>query len=252
MTSDPVRRTSGSEVGLHVGAWILVTLITFLAVLYLESVDLAWRLTTALFAPAPLVVYGHFLIMDRTFGVSRGVYAALTILLVLAASVGYGWWYHALFPEPDSYLGGLALVVVLIVVSTAARVIRRGPARSNVPAEQDTPAGTIESATGESFYVREGKVEYRLPADQIRLVHADGNYVHVPAPPRTVMVQATMKQLEDKLPPGRFLRVHRSYIINLEWIDYVDAGTIRIGADEVPIGRSYVGAVEEWIRARRL
>ncbi len=48
-----------------------------------------------------------------------------------------------------------------------------------------------------------------------------------------------IKSIEEKLPAGRFIRVHKSYIIALDKIDTVERSRIFIGNDSIPVGDSY-------------
>ena len=48
-----------------------------------------------------------------------------------------------------------------------------------------------------------------------------------------------MKGVEKKLPVHRFVRVHRSFIVNIEKIDYIEDLTVHIKVKSIPIGASY-------------
>jgi len=56
---------------------------------------------------------------------------------------------------------------------------------------------------------------------------------------RPVITRLTMKSLEEKLPTGRFLRVHKSYIVSLDKIESVRNLRIKIGAVQVPVSEHY-------------
>lgn len=48
-----------------------------------------------------------------------------------------------------------------------------------------------------------------------------------------------MKELEDRLPAGRFVRVQKSYIVQMSKIEAIERSHIIIGKDRIPIGDSY-------------
>ncbi len=54
-----------------------------------------------------------------------------------------------------------------------------------------------------------------LPADEIAWIDADGDYVRIHAPDTTHVVRETMHGIEAQLDPTRFVRIHRSTIVNL-------------------------------------
>jgi two-component system LytT family response regulator len=57
-----------------------------------------------------------------------------------------------------------------------------------------------------------------IPADQVDWIDAAGNYVRLHAGGRSHLLRETMKSVEARLDPERFVRVHRSAIVNLERI----------------------------------
>ena len=52
-------------------------------------------------------------------------------------------------------------------------------------------------------------------------------------------VYSTLKSVADKLPSDRFLRVHRSYVVNLGKIDNIDHTNLQIADKIIPISDSY-------------
>jgi len=55
----------------------------------------------------------------------------------------------------------------------------------------------------------------------IRYLEADGNYLRVHFGDKNVLIRQTLQKLEEKLEPGRFLRIHRSILINGNFISSV-------------------------------
>lgn len=56
---------------------------------------------------------------------------------------------------------------------------------------------------------------------------------------RPVLSLMTLKSLEEQLPSQRFMRIHRSFIINLSKINAVERSQVRIGKEEIPIAEKY-------------
>lgn len=93
------------------------------------------------------------------------------------------------------------------------------------------------------------KVEYKtviLPVDEIAYVEAMDNYVKVFRPGlSTVVSQITMKEMENMLPPERFARVHRSFIVSLDAIEKFSNRQIvlRGYGQGIPVGRTYADSM---------
>lgn len=90
------------------------------------------------------------------------------------------------------------------------------------------------------------KVEQKLVkihfAD-IQYVEALGDYVHIVSYNKKIIVYATMKAIASKFPAHKFIRVHRSFIINIDAITAVEDNNVAIGDKFIPIGATYAKGV---------
>jgi DNA-binding LytR/AlgR family response regulator len=77
------------------------------------------------------------------------------------------------------------------------------------------PGESAEASTEGSLTVSRGRGGLQLPWSEIDWIEADGDYARVHAGGRAHLVSARMKALERELPRARFVRVHRSAIINV-------------------------------------
>jgi DNA-binding LytR/AlgR family response regulator len=69
-----------------------------------------------------------------------------------------------------------------------------------------------------------------------KMVKADRNYSHLFTKEKDYVLAVTLKAIEEKLPAKLFLRIHRSYIINITHIDEVTEGNVRIAEHSIPMG----------------
>ncbi|NSW94908.1 MAG: response regulator transcription factor [Bacteroidales bacterium] len=65
--------------------------------------------------------------------------------------------------------------------------------------------------------------------------------------PRPVLSLATLKSVESKLPKSRFMRVHRSFIVNLENIDTIERSRIVFGKTYIPVSDQYKEKFQEFL-----
>jgi two-component system response regulator LytT len=88
------------------------------------------------------------------------------------------------------------------------------------------------------------KVEYQL----VRVALADIIYVeglkdyvklHLVSAARPLLSLTSLRGLEEKLPAGRFLRIHRSYIVGLGHVQAVGRGTVQLRGQTLPVSESY-------------
>ncbi len=54
-----------------------------------------------------------------------------------------------------------------------------------------------------------------------------------------VLSLKSLKQLEKELPVQAFIRIHKSYIVNIHQIEALEGNMVQLGKDKIPIGASY-------------
>lgn len=86
------------------------------------------------------------------------------------------------------------------------------------------------------------KSDYKLIKITIRdILYVEGlkDYVKIFINDKPIVTLMSMKTMEEKLPPSDFIRVHRSFIVNLRKINFIQRSMIRIGNIEIPVGEIY-------------
>lgn len=104
-------------------------------------------------------------------------------------------------------------------------------------------AGKVATPKGrEHLFVKANNTLARIGLEDILFIQALGDYVTIVTRDKRHTVHFTMKELEQRLPPARFVRTHRSYIVALDKIDNVEENSIAIGKNLIPVSESYRGA----------
>jgi two-component system LytT family response regulator len=141
--------------------------------------------------------------------------------------------------------------------ATLARVRQRlgAPATKRRTDLRDS-AAAAERADGprRRFVIRRGTTHTFLPVDDVDWIDAADNYLRLHVGERWHLHRGTMKDAEDELDPARFVRIHRSAIVNVERIASVesqDGGgyivTLHSGA-RLRSSRQYVDRVRSLLR----
>lgn len=121
-----------------------------------------------------------------------------------------------------------------------ARVLEvQPPAATPVPVVP-TPVPMADlSATGTELFVKTGGKLVRLNFEDVLYIEALSTYVVLVTARQKHIVSGTLKSIEERLPFRHFVRVHRSYMVNLHRIEAVVDNMLQLGAHEVPLSRSY-------------
>jgi DNA-binding LytR/AlgR family response regulator len=104
-----------------------------------------------------------------------------------------------------------------------------------------TPPKTAEDNTfllDDRIFVRYKDRMVKIVFDDILYVEADRNYCRIFTQNKEFLLTMPMKALEDKLPPAKFQRIHRSYIVNLGCVDEVTEGHVAIGNKHLSLSQS--------------
>ena len=95
-----------------------------------------------------------------------------------------------------------------------------------------------DSSTDKEMYVNIDRRLIKIEFDKIYLIEAKGDYILIKTEGQNYTVHSTLKKIEDKLSDSLFLKVHRSYIINIKKIIDIEDNSVLIARDVVPISRS--------------
>ena len=88
------------------------------------------------------------------------------------------------------------------------------------------------------IFLKEGNAFIKVELDQVLFIKSAGNYVEFVFVDKKIMTIMTMKEIELKL-PSNFQRIHRSYIVNIERIDSISNGDVKINNHEIPISNTF-------------
>lgn len=138
--------------------------------------------------------------------------------------------------------GYLSSVLLIEIYRLVLRRVQ-GEARLLDAPDEGAPAEPVERP--ERFLVRKLGREFLVNAADIEWAQAAGNYVNLHVNQRDYPLRTTIAALEQRLDPGRFQRVHRSYLVNLDQvgaIEPLDTGDARLHLRDgatLPCSRTY-------------
>lgn len=97
----------------------------------------------------------------------------------------------------------------------------------------------INTKIDEDFIlVKSNLKEIRLFSKDILWIEALGDYVKIITKERKLIVLSTMKAFIEKLPQEKFLRIHKSYIVNIEKIELYNHRHVQVDSNKLPMSRN--------------
>jgi DNA-binding LytR/AlgR family response regulator len=94
-----------------------------------------------------------------------------------------------------------------------------------------TPAGFI--------MIKSNKKLYKVALTDLKYIQSMGDFVKVHTGEKVFISSETLKNISSQLPEKQFIRIHKSYIISLEAVKYIEGNQVKIDDEYLPIGLTY-------------
>ena len=96
-----------------------------------------------------------------------------------------------------------------------------------------------DSGASESFFIKDGYEQTRVLYDDIQFLEAAGNYVTYHLRNRKVLSRSTFMEAISQLPPGKFVRVHRSFYVAIDKIEKIERQQLIVNNTKIPVSEAY-------------
>ncbi len=113
-------------------------------------------------------------------------------------------------------------------VQATEKVVNRTGETSVVATEEDR-----------FIMVKSDKKLTKVFFDEISYVEAYGNYIFIHREQDKIMSKQTLANFETQLPAGRFVRIHKSYVVSVKAVKYLEGNEVSVGTKKLPIGKVY-------------
>lgn len=108
------------------------------------------------------------------------------------------------------------------------------PVKGNQPFPESNP-----ESNHPFLYLRSDRKMVKVLFDEILYVESLKDYIKIVTTVKTIITRQSISSIEQMLPKGTFLRIHRSYIVSINKIDSFNGESVDIAKNELPIGRLF-------------
>ncbi|MCI1188543.1 response regulator transcription factor [Hymenobacter sp. DH14] len=134
-------------------------------------------------------------------------------------------------------------------------VLAGSPAASAAPATPETAAAPAPPATpaapADAMFVKNEHRLQRVAFDDILYVEGMKEYLMLHTTAGNILTLQSFRRVEEVLPPERFARIHKSFLVALSRIEHVERGKVQVAGRLLPVGDTYRDAFAELIRAHQ-
>jgi len=139
----------------------------------------------------------------------------------------------------------LNVVDFLVKPFNVARVIQSVERAIELLKVKDTSFKQVEH---NHIFIKDGKTIRKILIQDILWLEAKGDYVKIVTPGTPFIIHATLRNMEEKLSGGEFVRIHRSYIIAVSKIDFIEDGIAHVHGQQLPISENYKNELLKHLR----
>lgn len=106
--------------------------------------------------------------------------------------------------------------------------------------EQAPPLQIEQTSFSESYLtIRADRKFYKINFDDIQYIEGQKAYVTFHTSKKKITALASLKELEQSLPPKQFIRIHKSYIVSIVEIQSLEGNLIEVANTKLPVGKIY-------------
>ena len=175
-----------------------------------------------------ILLYGKY---ETLYHIQRIINYTTLAILTISLWLGIGYLLNYLLLQESAILFlstmpvkamiGLLLYLILVL---AARQNNDPPDADSFSVSDETEVSTnMKPETIERITVKLGQKLHLIPIQEIIYIQADGDYVQLITKEGKYLKEQTMKFFEMNLPRKSFVRIHRSYIVNIEHIARIES-----------------------------
>lgn len=110
--------------------------------------------------------------------------------------------------------------------------------KNHLISEAEIRVGTQNKAPKFTF-IKSGNKTIKVYFDKILYIEGQRDYLQIHTEDAKIMTLLNFKKIQELLDPQRFVRVHKSYMISIDKIDYIENNAIRIKDKLIPVSSTY-------------
>ncbi|MCI6558441.1 MAG: LytTR family transcriptional regulator [Prevotella sp.] len=105
--------------------------------------------------------------------------------------------------------------------------------------ENNKVVNTLYERKPTHLFIKDRGCEHVIQINSIKWIKGERQYCIIYMVNRNLLISKTMLAIQRLLPEGRFVRIHKSYIANMDYATIRDGNFLYVDGEPIPIGRGY-------------
>jgi DNA-binding LytR/AlgR family response regulator len=140
------------------------------------------------------------------------------------------------------------LIIQEAVQTKAAAYITKPLKKSDLFAAIQIALKTTDATEEKYLLVKDSGSTMRIALNDILYIESNGNYIIIYTKKEKVISRHSLEWVQEHLPAHQFIRVHRSFIINIHAVAKTTSKTVFIGDIEIPVSRTNISKLTEYLK----
>jgi DNA-binding LytR/AlgR family response regulator len=95
------------------------------------------------------------------------------------------------------------------------------------------------SDASKTIWVKSNKKSYPIKLSELSYIESDRDYLKLYRKDKPIIIHETLKHFISKLPKKQFLKIHRSFVINVNKVEYIEGNQVSIASKLIPLAATY-------------
>ena len=105
--------------------------------------------------------------------------------------------------------------------------------------ENNKVVNTLYERKPTHLFIKDHGCEHVIQINSIKWIKGEHQYCIIYMVNRNLLISKTMLAIQRLLPDGQFVRIHKSYIVNMDYATFRDGNFLYVDGEPIPIGRGY-------------
>ena len=89
------------------------------------------------------------------------------------------------------------------------------------------------------LFIKDRECEHIIQINSIKWIKGERQYCKIVLAKRNILIAKSLSSIQQSLPDGQFVRIHKSYIVNMNYATVPKGNFLLVDGEPIPIGRGY-------------
>lgn len=148
-------------------------------------------------------------------------------------------WQNSTFFKITELVNTVLDVNIAAIIPVIYRIIKSNRKINKKVVEYEKKEKLHQSLQSAFINLKVEKTIIKIALKDIVYIESLKNYIKLKTPNETIVAYKSLSALEQELPASKFLRIHRSFIIGIDFLDSFSPSKVSVNKKELPVGRKY-------------